>query len=311
MGRAYGRLPHTRDRRDYLARPAAVYTGAYVNLESDFPEPWDQRQLGACVSFGASAALVFARAKMGLPPLNPSELFAYWAARQRAGYDVREDTGLEIRDGFASLAADGVPPAALWPYDPTRFAVRPPAAAWEAAALDEAIVYGAVGLTYVDDVIAGGYPVVIGFDVYESFELQRTTDTGVMPIPALDERVLGGHCVVLVSTPRDGALIPGAVPGVRYRRARNSWGTDWGDGGWFWFPVPAMVYASDFWQVTTVSAPTPPVPPSPAPDPRSVDDADRALADVARDGDWVDNRHVGGNRRMAQALKRWLTVRGL
>lgn len=308
---AYGRLPHTTDRRDYLARPGRRYTGSYVTLETGFPPPWDQSNLGSCVAFGSSAALVYARAKTGLPDLDPSELFVYYAARERAGYPTDEDTGLEIRDGIASLAKDGVPPAADWPYDIARFAQRPPDQAYADARLDEAVVYGAVPPGAVDDMIASGYPVVIGFDVYESFESDQLTNTGVMPLPGPGERIVGGHCVVLVSTPKDGAAIPaGGVPGRMYRRARNSWGAGWGDGGWYWHPVGAMGAASDFWQVTTVTAPGPvPVPPV-------VDDADRALAAVlkpwaGRPSGWLASLLAPSTKTVKAAGRKWLAAKGL
>lgn len=278
MTRAYGRLPHTDDPRDWRARATQPYTGEFVDLSPGMPPVWNQGQLGSCVAFGSAAALCYARAKAGLEPLDPSQLFTYFAARARAGYDTNADTGLEIRDGINSLAKDGIPPWDDWPYIVEDFAEVPPRKAYQDAASDEATVYGAVPADGVDAMIASGFPVVIGFDVYSSFESDLTASTGVMPVPGPREQLLGGHCVVLCSTPRDGAAIPGGKPGVMYRRGRNSWGLGWGDGGYFWYPVPAMVHASDFWQVTTVSAPGPtPVPPSP-PTPT---------------GQWRVGRHLG------------------
>jgi C1A family cysteine protease len=301
----YGRLPHTRDHRDYLARPAAAYTGAYVDLEPGFPPVWDQMTLGSCVAFGCCAALAYARTKMGLAAMDPAQLFTYYAARDRGGYPTDQDTGLEIRDGFASLAHDGVPPSADWPYRIDRFAERPTTLAYTDGARDEAVIYGAVAPGDVDAMVASGYPVVIGFDVYSSFESAQTADTGVMAVPARGEQLLGGHCVVLCSTPKDGTEIRAGVPGTLYRRARNSWGTGWGDRGWFWFPVAAMVHASDFWQVQTVSAPDPPVPPPPVPPV----DADVTFAATLRP--WVLQRHIGGNARAARAGRFWLAAKDL
>jgi C1A family cysteine protease len=316
MPNAYGRLPHTDDPRDYRARVARPYKGAFVTLEHGFPAPWDQGQLGSCVSFGTCAAAVFARVLAGGVSFDPSELFLYFAARERAGYPVTEDTGLEIRDGFASLAHDGVPPAEDWPYDPAKFAERPPQRAYVDAAQSEALVYGAVGTDDIDATIAGGYPVVIGWDVFESFEGGSVADTGVMPVPSSREQVLGGHCTVLVSTPVDGSQIPGGITGILYRRGRNSWGIGWGDRGWYWHPVPAMNHASDFWQVTTISAPVPPVPPpgpTPVPVPGNIPSPQAIeLAKVLRGNhDWVGRRHYGYTSEVAQVALAWLESEGL
>jgi C1A family cysteine protease len=315
MPNVYGRLPHRDDPRDFMARAVAPYTGAYVNLELGFPAPWDQGQLGACVEFGTVAAATFARLKAGLPDDPLSELFGYYAARARAGYNTDEDTGLEIRDGFASLAHDGVCSAIDWPYDVSKFAIRPPQQAWTDALALEATVYGAVAAGAVDDMIASGYPVVIGFDVYESFESDATASTGVMPVPEAGEQLLGGHCTVLVSTPKDGSEIGGGKAGTLYRRARNSWGVGWGDLGWYWHPLAAMNHASDFWQVTTVGAPLPPVPPNPTPGPSPTPGPTaeaRALAAALRgDNDWVDKHHYGHTGTVARAARPWLESEGL
>jgi len=316
MPNVYGRLPRTPDLRDFRAQPReTAYTGAFVNLEGGMPPVWDQGQLASCVSHGTCAAMVYALTHEGAAPIDPSRLFHYYAARLRAGYDVTQDTGMEIRDGLASAAKDGVPPQAEWPYVTDAFPVRPPDVAWADARLKEATVYGAVARGDIDAVIASGYPVVIGFDVPASFEDQSLAETGVMTVSASDEQSIGGHCVVLISTPKDGVAIPGGIKGTLYRRARNSWGSGWGDRGYFWYPLAAMGRASDFWQVTTVHAPAPPVPPPtppPTPPPAPVPDAaSAAFAVVLRAEDWVDHHHTGANARVSHAAKVWLEAKGL
>lgn len=307
----YGRLPHTRDPRDYRAAPhTGAYTGTFVDLAPGFGPVEDQGQLGACVTFGSCAVLEYARLRQGMEPLALSELFLYFAAREQAGYPTGQDTGLEIRDGIHALATIGVAPATDWPYDPARFADRPSQLAYHDAATNEAVVYGAVASAAVDDTIAAGHPVVLGFDVYASFESDEVARTGIMPMPAKGEQHIGGHCVVWCSTPRDGSLV-GGVPGVLYRKTRNSWGGSWGQGGYFWFPVDAARYASDMWQITTASDPAPPIPPAPGPQPaRSA--AEVALAGALHgDSDWVNRRHYGHVADVARKARTWLDWAGL
>ncbi len=50
-------------------------------------------------------------------------------------------------------------------------------------------------------------------------------------------------------------------------------------------------------------------PPQPQPPSRSPDAADLALAKVATP--WVGLHHIGGNRKLAEALAAWLTARGI
>jgi C1A family cysteine protease len=93
-----------------------------------------------------------------------------------------------------------------------------------------------------------GYPVVIGFSVYESFESDQVAKTGIMPIPKASEQMLGGHAVLAI-----GYIHIKRKP---YLICRNSWGTDWGmEGGNFAAPfawITSTQNAGDFWTCQAV-----------------------------------------------------------
>lgn len=304
---AYGRLDRTDDSRDHAFRAPAPYSGSFVDLTSGFPvAPRDQGQLGSCVSHGVGGAVEYARAKDGLPLVDPARLFVYWWGRHDGGYPIDQDTGLEVRDGLQAVHAHGAPPETDYPYMIDRFAETPSSTADADGGRDVAVVYGAVDPGGVDDAIASGYPVVHGFDVYPGFESDQTAETGIVPMPDAGEQSIGGHCTVIVSTPVDGAKI-GGRPGVPYRKHRNSWGVGWGVGGYYWAPVAYTTkYGSDYWVLTHMSDPNPPVPPTP-PGPS---DLDAALA--AQLHQFVQHRHTTPvNRATAKAARVWLTGKGL
>ena len=80
--------------------------------------------------------------------------------------------------------------------------------------------------------------VAIGFQVYQSF--MKIGADGVMPMPKPSERVVGGHAVLVV----------GYDDGKKAVLVRNSWGTKWGDQGYFWMPYAFIAdenNADDFW----------------------------------------------------------------
>lgn len=298
MSRFYGLLPTVPDPRDYRFRAPQPYRGTFVDLSAGFKAPglpYDQGQLGSCVSQGTAAIVDYARAKQGLGRISPSRLFIYWNGRKRGGYPLNQDTGLQIRDGLDVVANDGAPPETDWPYQVDRFTEQPPAQAYDDGRHDLATVYGQVD--DIDATVASGYPVVQGFTVFESFESDEVARTGIVPMPEPGEAELGGHCTVIVSTPK-------IVDGVPSRLHLNSWGSGWGQGGFYWAPVAFTDrYASDFWMVTTMSDPNGPTPPPV--------DPDRAFASVLKP--WVSKRHLTltGAHQVATAGKAWLKTKGL
>jgi C1A family cysteine protease len=62
-------------------------------------------------------------------------------------------------------------------------------------------------------------------------------------MPGHHEKVVGGHCVVLV----------GYDDSHKQFIVRNSWGTGWGQAGYFMMPYQYLTnarLASDFWMAT-------------------------------------------------------------
>ena len=216
-----------------------------VSLRSGFTPPYDQGELGSCTANAIAAAIDYERIKQGLEPINPSRLFIYFNERSIEG-DIGQDNGAQIRDGIMTASQQGACPEAEWPYDISQFAARPHDACFVSAQQHRVLKYALVvqtiyGLRYQ---LAHGLPVIFGFTVFESFESDTVAKTGMVPMPQPNEQVLGGHAVVAVGYK--------FVSGKLLFEVRKSWGTDWGDAGYFWMPGEYLGdkdLASDMWEI--------------------------------------------------------------
>jgi len=218
-----------------------------VDLRSECPPIYDQGQLGSCTANAIAGAIEFDQRKQGTKEFVPSRLFIYYNERVMEG-TVNQDAGAQIRDGVKSVATLGAPPETDWQYDISKFSTRPPKQAYSDAKSDLVSAYARVtqDLMQMRGCLAGGYPFVFGFTVYESFESQSVADTGQVPMPASGEQVKGGHAVVAV----------GYDDQKRVFFVRNSWGTDWGKDGYCFMPYEYLLtphLANDFWTIRSVT----------------------------------------------------------
>jgi C1A family cysteine protease len=248
-GRTYGWIPDLPDQRDHLFAAAPERLAALptcVDLTSLCPAVYDQGSLGSCTANAIGAAVQFDQLKQRQPDFVPSRLFIYYNERDIEG-TVESDSGAQIRDGIKTVAKVGACPEADWPYVIERFTERPPVAAYDHARLDRALSYQRVArnLNQMKGCLASGFPFVFGFTVYESFEGDDVAHTGQAPMPGPDERMIGGHAVMAV----------GYDDATQRLTVRNSWGPDWGHGGYFTLPysyVAQSTLAADFWTIRLV-----------------------------------------------------------
>jgi C1A family cysteine protease len=268
----YGWKPSLPDARNWQHRFAGAPIAPSVDLRDTghLPEVWDQGELGSCTAHGAGAAYSFDLAVQGSGTnFIPSRLFVYYNTRVIED-TVSYDSGATIADAIKSINRYGCPPESDWPYIIAKFTRKPPQEAFVNGELRQALKYAVVRQTANDmkACLTAGTPIVVGFTVYESFESDEVAETGDVPLPGPTEQVLGGHCVLVVGyTKRNGKDV---------WICRNSWGTEWGDNGYFYFPEAYLLnseLADDFWTVQQVESPDPapqpptPVPPTPEPAP--------------------------------------------
>lgn len=251
--RRYGWKPSLPDQRDLwcLAHPPALEQVAvtdHVDLSPGMPTPYDQGDLGSCTANAIAGLLQYDEVfQKKLDTTVPSRLLIYYNERSLDPMSsVDEDTGSTIHMGIKAVRTYGFCDESLWPYDTAKFATKPPATVYLTAKEGRITNYGRVGqhLAQLQGVLVQGHPIAFGFTVYESFESQEVEDTGVVPMPQKREQAIGGHAVVIVGYDN---------PTQRFI-VRNSWGSEWGQKGYFTVPYAYLLsnMAQDFWVINAV-----------------------------------------------------------
>jgi C1A family cysteine protease len=251
----YAWIPDTPDGRDHLfLAPHAANELVNVDLRktAKVTPVVDQGQLGSCTANSIASAL-------GFDLLNNhdltaaefaelSRLFIYYNERALEK-TINQDAGAQIRDGIKVVAKFGAPYETDWPYNIAKFKQKPPAKAYTDGLKFKALEYERIDNTDIGALVSSlamGLPFAFGFSVYSSFESSAVAKNGVVPMPNLKkEQLLGGHAVCAY----------GYDVAKKWFIVENSWGTSWGDKGFFYIPAAYITnpnMADDFWNIKSI-----------------------------------------------------------
>lgn len=240
--------PDKPDSRDYKYTLTAKAQPNIVDLRPYCTSVEDQGVLGSCTGNATAGAIELLNKRAG-KQTDVSRLFIYYYERLIEG-TVNYDSGAYIRDGIKATYTYGASLESLWPYTVTKFKTKPTTQAINDGARRKVTLYQRIAdHAGCLDALSNGYPVIIGFNVYSSFEDYSVASTGIMPYPnTRTEQLLGGHAVLLVGYDKTRQVYI----------VRNSWGTSWGDRGYFYMPFQVIQntqMSSDFWIIKSVSNP--------------------------------------------------------
>lgn len=242
-------LPDPRDHKYKALTPITLPT--FVDLREKCPPIYDQGQIGSCTANAMGGAFQFEQKKQSIPDFMPSRLFIYYNTRALEG-TVNEDAGATLRNTMKTMVDTGVCPEKLWGYGKC-FKKKPSDNCYVEASKNQVVEYLRVTHAMYDIkyCLAEGNPVAFGMMLYESFMSNVVAASGNIPMPNLQqESSVGGHAVLLV----------GYDDATRKFIVRNSWGTNWGDRGYFYLPyeyVETPNLTADYWTIKLVESPTP------------------------------------------------------
>ena len=219
-----------------------------LQLTKLLPSVLNQGQLGSCGPNQISNCLRYCLKKLKTSPeFQPSRLYIYYFARLLDEAPLDSDTGISIRTGLKVISHYGACSEDNWGYNISKFTQKPS---------DSAILAGKThipgykyirvpqNLINIKQSLVGGFPIICGILLYSSFVSDNVSKTGIVPLPnTSQEECLGGHCVSIV----------GYNDTLKTFTLMNSWGTGWGNKGFFTLPYDYIMnnqIAFDFWIIT-------------------------------------------------------------
>ena len=245
--RRYDWTPDPPDWRDYkysAIAPVIPTLPPAIDLRNLCSAVEDQGNLGSCTANAIVGAMELLEIRDKKQFTDFSRLFLYYNERAIEG-TTAEDSGAFIRDGIKTLVVQGVCHEPTWPYNIAKFAKKPSKTAYQQGLAHQIKAYRSIrSLTEMKTCLATQVPFVFGFSVYESFESAEVAKSGIVPMPAPSEKLLGGHAVLAV----------GYDDAVQRFIVRNSWGPRWGVKGYFTIPYAYLSnsdLADDFWMIET------------------------------------------------------------
>ncbi len=227
-----------------------------IDLSPKFPPVYDQGQLGSCTANAILAGYEYTMNKEKEQYVQMSRLGLYWMERNAEHPDdMTTDSGAQIKTGVNITHDKGVGLESLCPYDISKFAEKPSDTFFDDLQYHKSVKIERINKTIkdIDQCLMDGCPVIFGFLVFENFE--KTGSDGFVEIPdPKKEKFLGGHAVIVTSSV--------LKDGKECYKVRNSWGENWGAGGYFFVEKKFMTttygafgkesLCSDLWTIRKV-----------------------------------------------------------
>ena len=227
----FGATPLPREQYDLIpmiSAPAGAIQGlpAAYDLSNNMPTPGNQGQQSSCVGWAVAYALKsYQEQDERNWGINTSaHLFspAYIYNQINGG----RDRGSYITEAINILTAEGCATFATMPYNQDDYLTQPSQAAIAEATNYKCVIWRKVNFldrSEIKGFLYSGAPLVISIQAGTNLYNANIKNTNYI-YRSLGDSSLGGHAVTLVGYSDDRSAF----------KFINSWGADWGDGGYAW-----------------------------------------------------------------------------
>lgn len=196
-----------------------------VDLRRGFTRVKSQGKLGTCAVFSVTSVVEYILRSAGQDDCSLSERFVYYNVKKNHG---EIDGGCSLDDVLESIKEEGICKGDLCPYSMQNYKEKPSEDAYEDGGKHKISIARRVKPTHrhLTSALSEGYPIIISLKIYCSFD---NNNKGFVFLPDEEEtknKDYGRHAMVICGYSEEHKVYI----------VRNSWGEDFGDGGYCYIP---------------------------------------------------------------------------
>jgi C1A family cysteine protease len=200
----------------------------------------NQGSEGTCVAFASVSGVKEYQDKLEYRRLiKLSPRFLYSLCKKFDG--IPEQEGTYPRIAMKVLLNQGVCHESFWPYAPHQKNLPLKGANKDAKKFKIKAYARLRSLSQMKRSLLVNGPFLAGVKVFKSWFTKKVEKRGLIPMPKLNDDLLGGHAICIV----------GYDDRLKVFKFKNSWGAKWADKGYGYLPYAYMnKYCSDAWSAT-------------------------------------------------------------
>lgn len=214
-----------------------------IDLRTKFPPVYDQGKIGSCTANALCSIFEY-----DTDSFKGSRLFLYYNERLLIN-ETDKDNGGYLSDGILTLKNYGICEEKYWPYIIENIFNKPSEEAYEKAKIN--YVIEAISISNELEIIKywlnKNEPIALGIAIYSNFVNFSSSKNGKIGLPTNDDKFIGGHAVILC----------GYNDNTQQFLLRNSWGSYWGENGYFYLPYSYITdnnLCGDLWIITKIKS---------------------------------------------------------